>query len=362
MLRQPQLLAQHQRGGAGEPASRIVDALVHGIQAPRKRSTQPLLEQGQRGQPQLARRGNELGRGGGRRRTEIGAEVGDGEVGFMADAADDRHRALHDRARQRLVVEGPEILDRAAAAHQQDHVHLRPQRVERMQRAHQFPRRAGALHGGRCQHDGNVRHAPPQGCDHVMQRGSAQRGHDADRPRHGGQRPLAGGVEQAFGLEARLALQELLEQRALPGPAQALDHQLQIAARLVHRQATADLDLVAIARREIEQARGAPEHGAAQLAAFVLQREVAVAAGCAREAADLAAHRDRIEARLERIRDGAAQRAHGPHTRTAGLRRVKFAHRAKASQADSRPQAGRWPAVPAEHWPGMHEFTYKPLI
>jgi hypothetical protein len=38
-------------------------------------------------------------------------------------------------------------------------------------------------------------------------------------------------------------------------------------------------------------------------------------AGCARKARDLAAHRHRIEARLQRISNGAAQRANFPDTR-----------------------------------------------
>ncbi len=41
---------------------------------------------------------------------------------FMTDAADHRHRAAHDHPRQRLVIEGPQVLDRPAATHQQDDV------------------------------------------------------------------------------------------------------------------------------------------------------------------------------------------------------------------------------------------------
>ncbi|MCY1372074.1 hypothetical protein D9M69_592550 [compost metagenome] len=66
--------------------------------------------------------------------------------------------------------------------------------------------------------------APPQRCHDVMQRRGPQRGDDAHGARHGRKRPLARGVEQAFGFEACLALQELLEQRALPRAPQAFDH------------------------------------------------------------------------------------------------------------------------------------------
>jgi len=106
---------------------------------------------------------------------------------------------------------------------------------------------------------------------HVAQRRRAQRGDHADAARHGRQRALGRRIEQAFGLQLRLQPQELLEQRALPRALHGFDHQLQVAARLVHRQAAAHFHLVALARAEGQQAGRAAEHGAAQLAAVVLQ-------------------------------------------------------------------------------------------
>ena len=82
--------------------------------------------------PALAQRGdlrNERGpvghgkrrRRGRRRGANVGDEVADGEVGLVADAADDRQDRLEHRACHRLLVERPQILDRAAAAtHDQD--------------------------------------------------------------------------------------------------------------------------------------------------------------------------------------------------------------------------------------------------
>src|SRR5437667_8485385 len=43
-------------------------------------------------------------------------EVGDGEIGFVADAGDDGNFRIEDGAGDDLFVEGPEILDGAAAA------------------------------------------------------------------------------------------------------------------------------------------------------------------------------------------------------------------------------------------------------
>ena len=48
----------------------------------------------------------------------VGDEIGNGEIDFVADAADQRQRKRGDVARQRLVVETPQVLERAAAAYQ----------------------------------------------------------------------------------------------------------------------------------------------------------------------------------------------------------------------------------------------------
>ena len=107
-----------------------------------------------------------------------------------------------DGARQRLVVEGPQILDRAAAAHQQDQVdrlggvRLSPA-VQLPQRALQFGRRARALHRRRRQQHRDVRHAPRQRMQHVAPGRRTERGDHADAARQRRQRALALGVEPA---------------------------------------------------------------------------------------------------------------------------------------------------------------------
>ena len=51
-----------------------------------------------------------------RRRAQVGHEVRDREIGFVADAGNDRHRRCGDRAGQHFFVERPQIFERAAAA------------------------------------------------------------------------------------------------------------------------------------------------------------------------------------------------------------------------------------------------------
>ena len=157
-----------------------------------------------------------------------------------------------------------------------------------------------------------MRRAPRKRRHHVVQRRGAERRHQADARAAAAAAAACAPGRTGPGFQPGLALQELLEQRALAGPAQAFDDQLQVAARLVDAQPAPHLDLSPSRGDEIQQAGRAAEHGAANLARFVLQREVAMPAGRAREAGNLAPHRDRVEAGIQRISDGAAQRADWP--------------------------------------------------
>jgi len=56
------------------------------------------------------------------RRREVGGEVDQGHVGFVADRGNHRHRAGQDGPGQRFIVERPQILERAAAARDDDQI------------------------------------------------------------------------------------------------------------------------------------------------------------------------------------------------------------------------------------------------
>ena len=66
--------------------------------------------------------GDELGGGGGRGGAEVGGEVGDGEVGFVADGGDNGELAGDDGAGNAFGVEGGKVFKRAAAAGEDDEV------------------------------------------------------------------------------------------------------------------------------------------------------------------------------------------------------------------------------------------------
>ena len=66
--------------------------------------------------------GDEFGGGGGGGSAEVGDEVGDGEVGLVADGGDDGELGGGDGAGEGLVVEAGEVFDGAAAAGDEDEV------------------------------------------------------------------------------------------------------------------------------------------------------------------------------------------------------------------------------------------------
>ena len=249
----------------------------------------------------------------------------------MANARDHRHRAVKHGAGHGLVVERPQVFHGTATAHQQDDVDVHRslrgairhrQGVELLQGLANLGGSALPLHTGRRQHHGNVGHPALQGGHHIVQSGSAQRSHYANAPHLARQRAFVGGIKQTQGLELGLEQQKLLKQSALACAGHAFDHQLELTARLVHTELARDFHPLAVARRKFQAAGRAFEHGALDLAALIFERKIAVAAGRAHKATDLAAHTHRVEARVQGVGDGVAQRAHTPHARRgAGQRR-----------------------------------------
>ncbi|VWC42463.1 hypothetical protein BLA6860_07099 [Burkholderia lata] len=293
---------------AREPVELLRALFEPALHAARER-TLALADLAQQQRPLRAR---ELGRAGRRRRTQVGREVRDREIGFVPDAADDRQFARRDRARQRLVVERPQILDRAAAATDQQYVDLAA-RIRGLDGRDELFGGTGALHGRRIDDHRNVRRAAGERGQHVAQRGRLQRRDDADRARVGRQRPLALGREQPLALELRLQPQERLVQAPLPGAPHGLDVELHFAARLVHRDDRAHLDPVAFARRELRVLGAAAEHHAAHLRLLVLDREIPVAARGAREIRHFARNPQQRKRALEHRRNRAIERRNGYH-------------------------------------------------
>src|SRR5580700_10670755 len=80
-------------------------------------------------------------------RAQVSHEIRDREVDLVADAGHDWNRAAEYRARHALVVEGPQILERAAAARDNQHIALCARSSE-LDRGDQRWSGGGALYGG----------------------------------------------------------------------------------------------------------------------------------------------------------------------------------------------------------------------
>ena len=70
----------------------------------------------------VQRGGDQLGGGGGRGGAQVGDEVGDGEVGLVADGGDDGKLGGGDGFGEEFGVEGRQVFERAAAAGDDDEV------------------------------------------------------------------------------------------------------------------------------------------------------------------------------------------------------------------------------------------------
>ena len=237
-------VARQHLGRPGQAQRQAIEPLRLRLQGGPRAPSQGELEGLKRVQLARGRGRDQLRRRGRRRRAQVGGEIGQGDVGLVADTAHDVHRRGANRANDALVVERPQILERAAAAADDEDVDLVPLCRQRDRRA-QRRRRVDALDDARVDHDANVRRAPRQRRRHVVERGAGERGDDADRARMRRQRALERGVEEALGLEARAQPNEPFVQRALARRLHDLGDELQLAARLVDGDPTAQLDALA---------------------------------------------------------------------------------------------------------------------
>ncbi len=206
---------------------RSLDALL--VEFPpehREAITSGLLEMAAKGhgagKQVIAGRHHQLSGGGRRRGPQIGDEIRDGYVGFVADCGNYGNRAGGDSSRHPFLVECPEILQRTSAT-RQDH-QLRPPRLaEKLETAAYLFHRALALHQRRKHADVQAWKTALQNLQHVRNYGAARGRYNADAPGKPRHRPLARGVKQSLGGQLLFELLEGKLQRAVTLRLQKLD-------------------------------------------------------------------------------------------------------------------------------------------
>ena len=124
-------------------------------------------------------------------------EIGDGEVGFVADAADDGNGAGGYRARHDFFVKRPQVFNAAATPAQDQHVafgssigRFAVQRQSVQRHPHPVPASGIALPVDSA--------CGVEGGEHIAQCSGLKRGDNADTPRESGQAAFARGIKQAF--------------------------------------------------------------------------------------------------------------------------------------------------------------------
>ena len=255
--------------------------------------------------------GDEFGGGGGRGCAEVGGEVGDGEVGFVADGGDDGELAGDDGAGDALGVEGGEVFKRAAAAGEDDEVD-EARGVEFGNGGFDFGGGGIALDGDGVEEDVEAGVAAGDDGEEVADDGAGGRGDDADGVREGGQGPLASGVEEAFGFEALLELLEGELEGASADGLHGFGDELHLAALLVDADAAADEDVEAVFRAEAEEHGLAAEEDDGELGVGVLEGEVDVAGGGGAVVGDFAFDPDVAVLLLNEFADLGDEFADGP--------------------------------------------------
>ena len=135
-------------------------------------------------------RHDKLRGGGRRRRSNVRHEVRYGVVGLVPYGTHDRHTALEDRPRHVLLVEGPEVFQRAATARDDGHVDV-IESFQRVERRNDGADSLIALHQGRRQHKLHGRVTAGRHVLNVVPDGTRRRGNDTYPHRKSRQRPLA---------------------------------------------------------------------------------------------------------------------------------------------------------------------------
>src|SRR5699024_7104610 len=193
-----------------------------------------------------------IGGGGG---AHVRGEVEQRGVDLVADRRDDRGPRARDQAGELLVREGQQVLERAAAAGDDDDVDL-VEIVQLSQRRGDLPHRSVALHRDLADRETHRRPAAAGVDRHVPLRGGLPTADQPDRARQEGQRLLAGGGEQPLGREHPF---ELLETFGVAGATtRAPGTGLTVRARSTCSQTGTENDMSTSTSRRVMKLSPAP--------------------------------------------------------------------------------------------------------
>src|SRR5438132_14402972 len=244
----------------------------------------------------LALRANhDLRRGRRSWRADIGDQVADGEVRLVSHSRNRGNGACRDRPCHDLLVERPQILQRASAAADENHVVNLP--------PGEMADRCGDLApGGRTlnPHRINLQRQSVESAgddiQDVADRGAGRTGHHRDALRQHRNGLLARRIEEPLLSQALLELLEGQLQCAEAGGLRGHGIELQLALLVVDREPAAHDQLQAVLDSEAQESRVAGKEHHAHLRTAILDRKIEMTRGGADEVRHLTLHGDVVVA------------------------------------------------------------------
>ena len=231
-------------------------------------------------------------------------KVDQGGVGLVPDRRDQGNEACRRRPRQGLVIEGPKILDRSPAARHDQHIGTgngaaRRKAVEAFDRGADLSRRRIPLHHHRPDHHP---HGPAVGdtVQNIADHGPCGTGHHPDHRRRGGQGRFARRLEQTFSRKLGLQTLQLGQKRADARRLHGLDDDLIAGSGGIGGDASGDDHFQSLLRLDLQATDRALPHHPVDRRLVVLQRQIDVARGVARDLGNLAAQAHVPESLFER--------------------------------------------------------------
>src|SRR6267154_2264341 len=271
------LLAQEiERSAKAATAGKFVNAAAELQQAVAHQAGERFLQVGDVLVKFAASLHHDLGGSGRSGGANVGDEIGDGEIGFVADAGNYRNFGGEDGARHLFFVEGPQIFERAAAAREDQHID-HSLAIEELHGAHDFLGGTVTLDAHGIDREMHIAEAASQNADHIAHSRAARGSNQSDAAGQERQGLFAIRGEEAFRFEAFLELLEGQLQSAQADGLNVLDIDLVFAARFVDADGAAHRDAQAVFGAKLHGAELILEADALRLRAFVLQGAVNVA-------------------------------------------------------------------------------------
>jgi len=192
----------------------------------------------------------------------------------------------------------------------------------------------------------------------VLDDGAGGRGDDADAGGKGGDGEFAGGVEEAFELEAVAELVEGEAEGAVADGLEGVGDELHLTAAFVDADAAAGEDLEAVLGTEAEQLRARAEEDGGDLGVAVFKSEINVAAGSGTAVGDFSFDADLRKLLLDVTGEGGDEGFYGPDAgrsgRGGGCRNLRL-RREEELLEERLVRSGIW--FGARHHPSVKEAS-----